>query len=402
MNRLSADKRTQVLRCLVEGVSIRGTSRITGVNHGTIANLLRKAGVACTAFLDENLINLPCTQVQCDEIWSFVYAKDKRLFTISRRAPRIVGTVWTWVAMCSDTKLVCSWLIGDRTTESAIELMRDLEPRFQNRIQLTTDGHSAYQEAVELAFGGDIDYAQLVKSYSTRGGDEGEQRNGEKHAETSAFIRKDVMAGHPDPTSISTSHVERQNLTMRMGMRRFTRRTNGFSKRIENHAHQVALHFMHYNFVRIHQSLRVTPAMEAGLTSHLWELSDIVDLIAEREPRPGPRGPYRKRRRCKLIDSPAKHEAERMEHLLSVLMADAPEPEEPKPSISQALLEREWPTPTSYGTRSLGRRSRTVTGVYRGPSGRICKTPAEAMRAQSRKRRNNPPLGWYERKCRET
>ena len=326
----------------VEGMPIRGTSRITGVNHGTIANLLASAGIACTAFLEDNLVNLPCTRVQCDETWSFVYVKDKRLHQISRRAPRIVGSVWVWVTMCSDTKLVCAWLLGDRTTESALEFLHHMKPQFRNRIQLTTDGHRAYREAVEVVFGADIDYAQLVKMYGAKGGDKGEQRNGEKYCETSAFTRKDIMEGHLEPNSISTSHVERQNLTMRMGMRRFTRRTNGSSKLIENHAHQVALHFMYYNFVRIHQSLRVSPAMEAGITDRLWEISDIVDLIAEREPKPGPRGPYKKR--CKQIDSAAKHEAERMRRILAVFRGSMNEPEpEWVPAISKTLLEREWP-----------------------------------------------------------
>ena len=296
MNRLSSNKRALVLRCLVEGMSIRGTSRVTGVHHVTISDLLVKAGAACTAFQNETLINLPCTQVQCDEIWSFVYAKDKRTLHISLKAPRITGTVWTWVAMCADTKLVCSWLLGDRTTESALELMRDIAPRFSNRIQLTTDGLKAYREAVEIVFGRDIDFAQLVKTYTAKGGDAGERRNGERHAETTDFIRKDMLGGNPDEDRVSTSYVERQNLSMRMGMRRFTRRTNGFSKRIEFHAHQIALHFMYYNFVRIHQSLRVTPAMEAGVTDRLWEIGDIVGLIEDREPRPGPRGPYRKKK----------------------------------------------------------------------------------------------------------
>ena len=373
MNRLSADKRALVLHCLVEGMSIRGTSRLTGVNHGTITSLLEKAGVACTAFLDKSLINLPCTQVQCDEIWSFVYAKDKRLFDISRRAPRIVGTVWTWVAMCAETKLVCAWVIGDRTLASAIELMRDLEPRLRNRIQLTTDGHSAYQEAVEIAFGANVDYAQLVKSYSTKDGDEGEQRNGEKHAETSAFIRTDVMTGKPEPAAISTSHVERQNLTMRMGMRRFTRRTNGFSKRLENHANQVALHFMHYNFVRIHQSLRITPAMQAGVTDRLWEISDIVRLIAEREPPPGPRGPYGPRPCRNGKRKRAEHEAKRTRAILDAFTGDASDS-----AVSRTLLEREWP--------------RALRSERPGcPTGRVCRTPAAARRAQSRIRKGSLP-----------
>ena len=199
-----AEQAALVLRCLVEGMSVRSTSRITEVHHVTISELLAKPGTACTAFQNEMLINLPCTQVQCDEIWAFVYAKDKRTLYISLKAPRITGAVWTWVSMCADTKLVCSWLLGDRTTESALELMQDIAPRFTNRIQLTRDGLKAYREAVEIVFGSDIDFTQLVNTYSPKGGDAGERRNGEKHPETMDFIRKDMLEGHTDTDRIST------------------------------------------------------------------------------------------------------------------------------------------------------------------------------------------------------
>ena len=297
MNILSAEKRALVLRCLVEGTSIRGTGRITNTAKDTVMSLVVRAGMAATRFQDQMFHDLPCRKMQCDELWSYVFCKDKHLLNgVSPLAPAIRGTVWTWVVMCADTRLVPVWYTGDRTTETALELMLDLKHRLKYRIQLTTDGLSAYREAVEIVFGDGIDYAQLVKQYTELGGDEGEQRNGEAYAETQEFLRKDIYIGDPDERAISTSYVERQNLTQRMSNRRLTRRTNGYSKRIENHAHQIALHFWHYNFARIHESLRVTPAMEAGVTDRLWDFNDLVKLIEDDDPKHGPRGPYRKKK----------------------------------------------------------------------------------------------------------
>ena len=351
MNRLPSKKRALVLRCLVEGMSIRSAARTTDVSAPTISSLLVKAGNVCTAYMDKSMRDLPCRRLQCDEIWAFVYAKDKRLMNVSLMAPSIAGTVWTWVAMCADTKLVPTWIIGDRRFESARELMLDLQPRLKHRIQLTTDGHSAYQEAVELAFGANVDYAQIVKSYSSLGKADGEERNGVQPAgNVQDFIRKDVLNGNPADVAISTSFIERQNLTMRMGMRRFTRRTNGFSKRVENHAHAVALHFMYYNFVRIHQTLRITPAMAAGVADTVWEVDDIVSLIAEGEPKSyGPRGPYRKTRKRK------KSESARMKYLIETMERElgSPPPGEQKIAISESLRMHPRPPPKP-GPRRIG------------------------------------------------
>ena len=268
-----------------------------GYAKDTVMSLVVRAGMAATRHQDQMFHDLPCRKMQCDELWSYVFCKDKHLLNeVSPLAPAIRGTVWTWVAMCEDSRLVPSWTTGDRTTETALELMLDLKNRLKYRIQLTTDGLSAYREAVEIVFGDGIDFAQLVKQYSELGGDEGEQRNGEAYAETQEFLRKDIYIGEPDERAISTSYVERQNLTLRMGNRRLIRRTNGYSKRIENHAHQIALHLWHYNFARIHESLRVTPAMEAGVTDRLWDLNDLVKLIEQDDPKHGPRGPYRKKK----------------------------------------------------------------------------------------------------------
>ena len=290
MNVLPAHKRILVLKCLVEGMSIRATVRVTGVAKATVMKLLVTAGRVCADYQDRELRDLPCRLIQADEIWSFIYAKEKNV-PRAKSAPPDAGDVWTWVALCADTKLIPTWRIGDRSGMTAIDLMDDLRARLTHRVQLTTDGHSAYFEAVEGAFGGDVDYAQLIKLYGASS-KEDERRYSPSEC---IGIRTKVVEGNPDRRHISTSYVERQNLTMRMSMRRFTRLTNAFSKKLENHAHAVALHVFHYNFCRLHQTIRVTPAMGAGVTNHLWEVADLVRLIDESTPPPGPRGPYRKR-----------------------------------------------------------------------------------------------------------
>ena len=292
MNRLSIQKRAHILQLLCEGMAIRAIVRVTGISKNTVTRLLVDAGKACNAFQERTLRNLPCKRIQVDEIWSFVYAKQGNL-PKTKQAPKDAGDVWTWTAICADTKLVPSWAIGDRSSETAIEFMDDLRARMADRVQLTSDGHKAYLEAVEGAFGGDIDYAMLVKLYGSDGGASSEKRY--SPAECTG-TRKFKVSGNPDAAHISTSYVERNNLTMRMSMRRFTRLTNAFSKKVENHAHAVALHFMYYNFARIHKTLRVTPAMAAGVTERLWEMSDIVELIEAREANEDrKRGPYKKR-----------------------------------------------------------------------------------------------------------
>ncbi len=292
MRKLDTKTRALIIRLLVEGNSIRATSRIADVSKNTVNKLLIDAGKACAMYHDENVRNVKASVIQCDEIWSFTYAKQKNVKT-AKAAPEDAGDTWTWTAIDSDSKLIVSYMVGGRDSEYAIEFMDDLRARLSNRVQLTTDGHKAYLEAVEGAFGGDVDYAQLIKMYgNTPGGKTHEKKY--SPAECTG-TKKRTVEGRPDKALISTSYVERQNLTMRMHMRRFTRLTNGFSKKVENHMHAVALHFMYYNFVRIHQTLKVTPAMAAGLTDHLWDISDLVALIDANESAPKKRGPYKKR-----------------------------------------------------------------------------------------------------------
>jgi IS1 family transposase len=274
MNRLSNEKQAQVIRSLVEGNSIRATVRMTTVAKNTVVKLLVDIGRACSEYQDKAFRNLSCKRIQCDEIWSFCYAKAKNLpEELSGKFG--YGDVWTWTAICADTKLVPSWRVGARNAWDAQHFMYDLASRLSNRVQLTTDGHRVYLQAVEGAFGNDIDYAMLVKIY---GSDRGK---GEIRYSPPDYIgcRSMPLVGNPNPKHISTSFAERQNLTMRMNMRRFTRLTNAFSKKIENHEHAVALHFMHYNFCRVHQTLRVTPAMEAGLANHILSIEEVVDLL---------------------------------------------------------------------------------------------------------------------------
>ncbi len=274
MNRLNAEKRAMVLRCLVEGNSIRSTVRITGVAKNTILKLLVDAGKACAEYQNKTLRNLTCKRLQVDEIWSFCYAKQKNVPKPFKNKFGY-GGVWTLSAICADTKLVPSWLLGIRDADTAYVFLTDLYARLKNRVQVTTDGHNMYLNTVGDAFGTDVDYAMLVKIYGAAPKEEQRKYSPADYIES---IPKHIT-GNPDPKHISTSYVERQNLTMRMGMRRFTRLTNAFSKKFENLAHAVALHFMYYNFCRIHRTLRVTPAMEAGITDQLWDIEDIVELI---------------------------------------------------------------------------------------------------------------------------
>ena len=253
---------------------MRGTCRMTGVARDTVDQLLREAGQACAKYQDRTLRNLPCKWIQCDEIWSFCYAKEKNV-PEDKRGKFGYGNVWTWTAICADTKLVPSWLVADRNLTAATAFMQDLASRLKHRVQLTTDGHKAYLEAVEGVFGTEIDYSMLVKIYGNDPTPQ-EVRYSPAVVLSAQAVR---IQGNPAPQYVSTSFAERQNLTMRMSMRRFTRLTNAFSKKVQNLEYAVALHFMHYNFVRIHQSLRVTPAMEAGVASRPWMLEDIVNLF---------------------------------------------------------------------------------------------------------------------------
>lgn len=273
MNRLDIQKRAQILQMMVEGVSIRAISRMTGASKNTIVKLLVDVGSACSAYHDKHVRNLNCRRIQCDEIWSFCYAKAKNVATAKKTPVAGAGDVWTWTSLDADSKLICNWIVGGRDADYAIALMDDLRSCLTNRVQLTTDGHKAYLEAVEGAFGGDIDYAMLVKLY-------GDAPEGQKRYSPAECVgcRKTPVEGKPDKAHVSTSFVERQNLTMRMSMRRFTRLTNAFSKKLENHEHALAIYFMYYNFARIHQTLRVTPAMEAGISDQVWTLEEIAGL----------------------------------------------------------------------------------------------------------------------------
>ncbi len=274
MSQLDTRKRAQLVSCLVEGNSIRATCRMTGAAKKTVLKLLVDLGKVCKEYHNRFVRQITCKRIQCDEIWSFCYAKDKNV------PPEFegqfgYGDVWTWTALCADSTLIANWYVGDRSVQAAKAFINDLASRLKHRVQLTTDGYRVYVDAVENAFGSDIDYAMLVKLYGNDSPD-----NQKKYSPAICTgTRTANIKGNPDKKHISTSYVERQNLTMRMSMRRFTRLTNAFSKKVENLECAVALHFMHYNFCRIHQTLRVTPAMEAGISDHVWEIEEIINLL---------------------------------------------------------------------------------------------------------------------------
>jgi IS1 family transposase len=277
MNKLSIDRQAQIIKVLCEGNSIRSTARITNSSINTVVKLLREVGKACLEYQDKAMRNLTCNKLQCDEIWSFVYSKDKNV-PDAHKGQFGYGDVWTFTAIDADTKLVPSWLVGQRNVDCAKEFVIDLRNRLSNRVQITTDGHKMYLEAVEGAFGSEVDFGMLVKLY-------GVEPETEKRYSPSKCIgaEKHVIQGNPNVNDISTSYVERQNLTMRMSMRRFTRLTNAFSKKLENHEYALALYFMHYNFVRPHKTLANpyprTPAMAADLANHIWTIEEIIKLI---------------------------------------------------------------------------------------------------------------------------
>lgn len=290
MNKLTFEERARILHLLCEGMSIRAITRLTGASKNTVAKLLVDAGKACDAYHCANVRDVNAARVQVDEIWSFTYIKQKNVAT-ANATPEEAGDTWTWTAIDAVSKMILSYLVGGRDAEYAMWFMEELASRLATRVQLTRDGHRAYLEAVEGAFGADVDYAQLVKFYGSEGGKSSEVRY--SPAECTG-IRKRTVEGKPDNAHASTSYVERQNLTMRMHMRRFTRLNNAFSKKVENHAHAVALHIIYYNFVRIHKTLRVTPAMAAGVSDRPWEIADIVQLVEDAESKPAKREPYKK------------------------------------------------------------------------------------------------------------
>ena len=272
INRLAIERRAQIIGMLAEGSSLRSASRMANVSINTVTKLLVEVGAVCSDYQDRVFRNLNLRRIQCDEIWSFVYAKEKNV-TLAMLERGYAGSIWTWTAIDAGTKLVPSWRLGGRDAHAAYEFITDLKSRLAHRVQLTTDGHKAYLGAVEDAFGSDVDYAMLVKLYGQ--GQQDESRY--SPAECIGAVPR-AVSGNPDPKHISTSYAERQNLTMRMCMRRFTRLTNAFSKKLENHAASVAMYFMYYNFARIHKTLRVTPAMEAGVSDHVWGLQEIARL----------------------------------------------------------------------------------------------------------------------------
>jgi IS1 family transposase len=287
MNRLSTEKRAQIIGCLVEGNSIRATVRMTGAAKDTVTKLLVDLGRASAGYQDRVLRDLPCKTIEVDEIWNYCYAKQRNV-PQEHRGEFGYGDVWTWVAICADTKLVPSWLVGERTVEDGHCFLADLKNRLANRVQLTSDGYAPYISAVGLTFGGDVDWAQLQKIYAMERGPEARYS-----PPVCVGTKTRTLKGEPDPTKISTSYVERQNLTMRMGMRRFTRLTNAFSKKVENLADAVSLHYAHYNFCRVHSSLTIpgengknikrTPAMATGVTDHVWSLVELVERLEDYE-----------------------------------------------------------------------------------------------------------------------
>src|SRR3954447_26142112 len=283
MNKLTIAKRTQILTLLCEGVSMRSIERIVGCSINTVDKLLQDAGEAALAYHDKAVRSVKAPRIQCDEIWSFIGGKQKNVADSKRAGDPTAGDCWTWTAIDADSKLLVLYQVGGRDAEYALMLMDDLRGRLANRVQLTTDGHKAYLSAVEEAFGADVDYGMLVKLY---GEPTTSHEASRRYSPTDCVgARKDKITGNPDPRHISTSYTERANLTMRMSMRRFTRLTNAFSKKLTNHAHMVALYAIWYNFVRIHKTLRVTPAMAAGIADKLWSVRDIVALIEAREAR---------------------------------------------------------------------------------------------------------------------
>lgn len=273
MNKLSTEERRAVIAALVEGNSLRATTRMTSVHRTTIMKLLVDLGRACSDYQDKAFRNLKCKRLQCDEIWCFVGAKE--LNCTEEMKAKGKGDAWTWVGICADTKLVPCWFVGPRHAGAAYHFLNDLQGRLANRVQLTTDGHKAYLNAMSRTFGSEIDYAMLQKIYGNAPGTWQTRYS----PGVCMGARKAIISGNPDFNHVSTSYAERQNLTMRMSMRRFTRLTNGFSKKLENLEHAIALHYMNYNFCRIHQTLRVTPAMEAGVSDHVWNLDEVLALL---------------------------------------------------------------------------------------------------------------------------
>ena len=304
MNRLSRARRAKILHCLLEGLSIASTARLTETAEPTISRLQMQAGMACMTFHDSVVRKLRCRQIQCDEMWNFIYAKEKNKPYLSPDAPDVTGTIWLWIAVCSKTRLIIDWRLGDRKTKTAVGFLKDVKRRLDIRrkdhLQIATDGHSAYAEAISKVFGDRVEHARLIKTWSTKGWGDGEERNGDRYPRNLKILHQLVGLAEDeetDPNPVSTSYVERVNLSFRMEVRRCTRRTNGYSKRLANHAMAIALYITYYNFARIHESLKQTPAMKAKVAKGLLYIDDIVRLLEQYDSQPGPRGPYRKTRK---------------------------------------------------------------------------------------------------------
>jgi len=289
MNRLPTAKRAKILKLLTEGMSMRAIARTEDVSPNTVDKILVEAGKVCAEMHDEMVRDVNAKRIQCDEIWSFSYCKQRTL-TTAKAAPEDAGDVWTWTAIDADSKLIVSYLVGDRSGQAAIELMDDVRARLANRVQISTDGHRAYLEAVEGAFGGDVDYAQVIKLFGPTPSPAGRYSPAE-----CTGIKKVRVEGNPDEKHVSTSFVEAHNKTMRMHMRRFTRLTNGHSKKVANHAHMVALYTFFYNFIRTHSKLKMTPAMEAKIAATFSTFDDVIARIDAASPSAKVRGPYKKR-----------------------------------------------------------------------------------------------------------
>ncbi len=288
MNAMDTKRRAAIIRALVDGVGIRATCRITGASKGAVTKLIAELGPACAAYMDKAFQGLTCRTLEVDEIWAFCYAKAKNV-PADMRGTFGVGDVWTFTAIDAETKLMPSFMVGSRDGGTATEFMQDLAGRLVNRVQLTTDGHKMYLGAVEDAFQGEIDYAQLVKNYANL-------PTGPETRYSPAVCtgcEKHLISGDPESRKISTSYIERSNLSIRMGLRRYTRLTNGHSKKLENHCAALAIYFMHYNFAKVHSTIRCSPAMAAGVDSHLWSVEEIVKLLPVEAPKK--RGPYKKK-----------------------------------------------------------------------------------------------------------
>lgn len=289
MNKLPLSKRAQILHLLCEGNSLRSAARLVDCSINTVTKLLVDAGNACYSYQGQHLRDLPCKRIQVDEIWSFCYSKQRNV-PEDKRGQLGYGDVWTWTALCADTKLMVSWLVGARDAEYARVFMLNVANKLTNRVQLTSDGNNAYLDAVSTAFGRNVDYSMLVKLY-------GQAPEGQRRYSPPVCIgtKRQRIIGKPDPAHVSTSYVERSNLTIRMMNRRFTRLTNAFSKKLENHEHAFSLFAMHYNFCRVHKALRVTPAMEAAVADHVWTMEELAEMIDASLPAPAKRGPYKRR-----------------------------------------------------------------------------------------------------------